>query len=67
MLEKGHQIFIQKLNHFQTVSSDYTVNFGTKVYVDRDASINQRFGAIASHYYLADVENLNFNDARYVY
>lgn len=46
------------------MSSEYTVNFGTKVYVDQDVSVNQRFSSIASHYYLADVESLNFNDAR---
>ena len=40
------------------------MNFGTKVFVDQDVSLNQRFGSIAQHNYLADLENLNFNDAR---
>lgn len=49
---------------FQAVSNEYSVNFGTKLYVDQDTSIVQRFGAIASHYYLADVENLNFDNSQ---
>lgn len=53
-------LFLKRKNQ----SSDYTVNFGTKIYVDQDVSVNQRFSAIAEHNYLADVEALNFNEAR---
>lgn len=56
--------FILIRNSMQTQTPDYNVNFGTKVYADQDVSVNQRFSAIAEHNYLADVENLNFNDAR---
>lgn len=48
----------------QTKSDDYTVNFGTKMYVDQDVSPIQRFSSIIQYNYLADVEKLNFADAR---
>jgi serine protease inhibitor len=52
------------LNFQQNQSREYTVNFGTKVYVDRDVNLNQRYASIVQHNYLAEVENLDFNDAR---
>jgi serpin B len=40
------------------------VTFGTKVFVDSDVSVNQRFESILKHNYLSDVEQLNFADAQ---
>ena len=34
------------------------------MFVDKNVSPNQRFGAIVQHNYLSDIENLNFDDAR---
>lgn len=39
------------------------MNFGTKIFVDKDVNVNQRFSSIAEHNYLADVEELDFADS----
>lgn len=49
---------------FQQKSDEYNVLFGTKMYVDQDVKVNQRFDAIAQYNYLADIEHLDFNNAR---
>lgn len=49
---------------FQIKSDDYNVKFGTKIYLDQDVKVNQRFDAIAEHNYLADIESLDFNNGR---
>lgn len=49
---------------FQTKSDDYRINFGTNLYVDKYVKVNQRFNAIVQHNYLADIQELDFADAR---
>jgi len=58
------EYFQKVLTSLSTKSDDYTVNFGTKMYVDQDVNPIQRFTSIIQYNYLADVEKLNFADER---
>lgn len=40
------------------------MNFASRIYVDKDVSLNQKFTATAEHDYWARSQNLNFNDGR---
>lgn len=58
------EYFAKVLSSLGIKADDYSVNIGTKIYVDKDVNVNQRFGAIVQHNYLADVEELDFTNAR---
>lgn len=61
-LYDAKEYFKKVLNSIKT-TDDYHINFSTRLFVDNAVSINQRFGAIATHNYNADVINLDFGDA----
>ncbi|CRK86295.1 CLUMA_CG000040, isoform A [Clunio marinus] len=63
-LNDAKEYFQKILLSLESKSEEYAVNFGTKIYVDKNVAVNQRFGSIANHNYLVDIENLNFDDSR---
>ncbi|KAF3424849.1 hypothetical protein E2986_00965 [Frieseomelitta varia] len=53
------------LSHLsQTNPPAYTLNIGTRIYIDSNISIRQKYKATVKHYYNTDVISANFTDAQ---
>ncbi|XP_012225010.1 uncharacterized protein Spn27A [Linepithema humile] len=51
------------LKSLQTPSSTYTLNIGSRIYVDKNVSTRQRYAATLKTFYNTDVINANLSDA----
>ncbi|KAK9294348.1 hypothetical protein QLX08_011018 [Tetragonisca angustula] len=52
------------LQSLQTNPPAYTLNVGTRIYIDSNISIRQKYKATVKHYYNTDVISANFTDAQ---
>ncbi|XP_076750870.1 uncharacterized protein LOC143423419 [Xylocopa sonorina] len=52
------------LRSLQANSSAYTLNVGTRIYIDSNISIRQRYGAIVKGFYDTDVITANLSDSQ---
>ncbi|XP_043516630.1 uncharacterized protein LOC122532161 [Frieseomelitta varia] len=52
------------LHSLQTNPPAYTLNIGTRIYIDSNISIRQKYKATVKHYYNTDVISANFTDAQ---
>ncbi|XP_057328835.1 heparin cofactor 2-like [Microplitis mediator] len=48
----------------QPVSDEYTLNLGTRIYINNSLSIKQSYAAIVKTFYSTDIISSNFTDAR---
>lgn len=58
--------FSTALESLQAPSEAYTLNIGTRLYIDSNVMVRQRYGAIAKTFYAADVITRNLNDSQTV-
>lgn len=58
--------FSTALQSLQAPSSSYTLNFGSRVYIDSNVLIRQRYGAIAKIFYQTDIVSTNMSDVHNV-
>ncbi|CAL7946686.1 unnamed protein product [Xylocopa violacea] len=52
------------LRSFQTNSSAYTLNIGTRIYIDSNISIRRRYEAIVKNFYDTDAITANLSDSQ---
>ncbi|KOC68055.1 Serine proteinase inhibitor A3K, partial [Habropoda laboriosa] len=52
------------LRSFKTRSASYNVNIGTRIYIDSNITIRQRYEAIVKTFYNTDVISANLSDAK---
>ncbi|XP_074098921.1 uncharacterized protein LOC141527388 isoform X2 [Cotesia typhae] len=52
------------LRSLQPISDEYTLNIGTRIYLNNSLSIRQSYASIVKAYYNTDIVSSNFTDAR---
>ncbi|CAD6228099.1 GSCOCT00006351001.2-RA-CDS [Cotesia congregata] len=52
------------LRSLQPISDEYTLNLGTRIYLNNSLSIRQSYASIVKAYYNTDIVSSNFTDAR---
>ncbi|KAK1136414.1 hypothetical protein K0M31_000972 [Melipona bicolor] len=60
-IQKRFSTILQSL---QTNPPAYTLNLGTRIYIDSNISIRQKYKATVKHYYNTDVISANFSNAQ---